>query len=510
VQDAQIVALMAAGDRSGLAAAYDAYADRLYDYARSLLRSADPDAAADVTQDTFLIAFAKVGDLRDPERLRPWLYAITRNECLRVLRQSRRTEALEPADLETATPEAVEGGTPDMSTNIVTADLRELVHAAADGLSPKDREVFDLGMRHDLSAPEVAAALGVSANSAHALLSRVRAQFERALGAFVVARNSACTDLDAILKGWDGTFDALWRKRIARHVDSCLTCAGIQERELSPAALLAVAPLAVAPVAVRSRLFDDGFDLVSASRAAMARSGLYDESGFPVEPLGDVFELEPGLHREGPERRRRAAAWLLVAAVAALLVILGMTRWLPESAPVAQAEPTLPTQSVDYSVAPTQTLITAPAPTSPKPTRTRTAEPSPTETPTVLPTATYTPPVVVPTPTPTPSPTRTPRPTPTPTATPTPGTLTVSPTTVVVKRGTSQRVTLTAVGGPVASITVSESSEYVTVFLDKTSLKAGGQTYAEIAVDPNAPRSSFTVIVTFNPGAATVTVVTAT
>ncbi|HET7736730.1 MAG TPA: RNA polymerase sigma factor [Nocardioidaceae bacterium] len=505
MQDAQIVALMAAGDRAGLAAAYDAYADRLYDYARSLLRSADPDAAADVTQDTFLIAYAKVGDLRDPERLRPWLYAITRNECLRVLRQTRRTEALEPADLETATDAALEGGTPDMSTNIVTADLQELVHAAADGLSPKDREVFDLGMRHDLSASEVAAALGVSANSAHALLSRVRAQFERALGAFVVARNSACTDLDALLKGWDGTFDALWRKRIARHVDSCLTCAGIQERELSPAALLAVAPLAVAPVAVRSRLFDDELDLVSASRAALARGGLYDESGFPVEPLGDVLELEPGVHREGPERRRRTAAWLFVAAVAALLVILGMTRWLPDSAPVAQADPTLPTQSVDYSVAPTQTLITA-AP-QPRPTPTRTKEPSPTETPTVLPSATYTPPVVVPTPTPTPTPapTRTPRPSPT--ATPTPGTLTANPVRLSVARGGTATVLLTAVGGPVKNIKVTDTADNAYVLIDpgKASLAEGESTVITINIaDVRETVNSFQIFV--SPGGLTITV----
>ena len=41
---------------------------------------------ADAVQDTFLVATAKVRNLRDPGKLRSWLYAVARNECLRRLR----------------------------------------------------------------------------------------------------------------------------------------------------------------------------------------------------------------------------------------------------------------------------------------------------------------------------------------------------------------------------------------------------------------------------------------
>lgn len=70
MRDPDIVALLADGDPRGLEAAYAAYADRIHDYARGRLRSSSPDTAADVTHDTFLIAFAKAADLRDRERLR--------------------------------------------------------------------------------------------------------------------------------------------------------------------------------------------------------------------------------------------------------------------------------------------------------------------------------------------------------------------------------------------------------------------------------------------------------
>ena len=70
-----------AGDRGAFAAIYDRYADRLHDFCWSVLR--DRDEAADATQDAFLVAAERLGQLRDPERLRPWLYAVARSQALR-------------------------------------------------------------------------------------------------------------------------------------------------------------------------------------------------------------------------------------------------------------------------------------------------------------------------------------------------------------------------------------------------------------------------------------------
>ena len=82
--DREIVAAIVAGDPAGLAAAYDRYAPSLYAYCQSLLT--EPADAADAVQDTFIIAAAKLSALRDQDRLRPWLYAVARNECYRRLR----------------------------------------------------------------------------------------------------------------------------------------------------------------------------------------------------------------------------------------------------------------------------------------------------------------------------------------------------------------------------------------------------------------------------------------
>ncbi|MDQ3152053.1 MAG: RNA polymerase sigma factor [Actinomycetota bacterium] len=82
--DAQLVAGVLVGDRDAFAAVYDRYGDRLYDFCYSLLRHREE--AADAVADTFVLFAERLRRLRDPTRLRPWLYAIARSEGLRRLK----------------------------------------------------------------------------------------------------------------------------------------------------------------------------------------------------------------------------------------------------------------------------------------------------------------------------------------------------------------------------------------------------------------------------------------
>ncbi|MGH4005756.1 MAG: RNA polymerase sigma factor, partial [Pseudonocardiaceae bacterium] len=127
MDDRQIVAAMRAQNASGWAAAYDTYAERLHAYSWSILR--DHDAAADAVHDAFLIAGQRICDLRDPERLRPWLYAIVRRECLRQLRtRSRNVELIEA--------EQVPDESVDLDAGLRAEQYRELIWTAAAGLNP--------------------------------------------------------------------------------------------------------------------------------------------------------------------------------------------------------------------------------------------------------------------------------------------------------------------------------------------------------------------------------------
>jgi RNA polymerase sigma factor (sigma-70 family) len=285
MEDPEVVAAIVAGDPAGLAEAYDRYAVPLYSYCRSMLR--EPADAADAVQDTFLVATAKLRGLRDHGKLRPWLYAVARNECLRRRRAGHALFALEDAaDVPTETAE--------IGTAAEQADLRDLVRAAIDGLNPGEREVIELSLGHELDSDELASALGVSRNHAHAMLSRARSQLERSLGALIVARTGrkACADLDAMLAGWDGQLTVLMRKRISRHIEQCEVCGERKRRELSSALFAGVLPLVALFPGFREhllRVLADRTPAGLAHRFSVAnRAGPFGPTGFPkpVHPLG--------------------------------------------------------------------------------------------------------------------------------------------------------------------------------------------------------------------------------
>jgi RNA polymerase sigma factor (sigma-70 family) len=278
VQDGEIVAAIVAGDHAGLAAAYDNYAPGLYAYCRTLL--SEPADAADAVQDTYVIVAAKLDGLRDPDRLRPWLYAVARNECFRRLRARGLSAPLDVA-VEVTSDE------PGVALGPEREELRDLVVDALSGLNPSDREVIELNLRHVLDGDDLADALGVSRNHAHALASRARGQFEGSLGALLVARTGRdhCEALDGILAGWDGELTSLLRKRVNRHIERCEVCGSRERSELSPAMLLSMLPIVALPAGLREqvlRLVDDVSPVAAGYRDLVARRAEpFDRSGFP-------------------------------------------------------------------------------------------------------------------------------------------------------------------------------------------------------------------------------------
>ena len=273
--DADLVRGSIAGDRAAFAQIYDRYADRLYDFCVGMLR--ERDGAADCVQDTFCLAATRLPQLREPDKLRPWLYSIARNEALRRLRDQRRET---PTD-ELPDIESDESG-PD--TLAAHTELADLIAEAAGGLSERDRTVFDLAFRHGLDGPDLAEALAVTHSNANTLVHRLKGTIERSLGALLVARRARsrpgdCAELDAIIANWDGHFTMLMRKRIARHIESCPNCDDERRRLVSPAALLGAAPVFIpAPKWLRDKTLGE-IRLVSHNSAMESRSDITGRRG---------------------------------------------------------------------------------------------------------------------------------------------------------------------------------------------------------------------------------------
>jgi RNA polymerase sigma factor (sigma-70 family) len=484
MRDAEMVEAILAGQTDGLAAAYDQYAPALYAYCSTLL--GEPADAADAVQDTFIIAAGRLGGLRDPGRLRPWLYAVARNECRRRIRSRALSAPLDEAGEMT-------DDTVDLGTDAEQLELRALVGAALAGLNPGDREVIELNLRHELAGQDLADALGVSLNQAHALASRARTQFETSLGALLVARTGqeSCPELAALLSGWDGQLNVLLRKRINRHIGRCELCGERRRRELSPAMLLGMLPVALLSAGLRDQLFNlvgDVDPVSSAYRAGVInRAGPFGPSGFP-KPLDPPHAAHGLVSRAVTVGTGVAAAAVISAGI--LYAPHGLRPHAPHSpGPVAvgpSAAPGVTPSGQSGAVGPTAPAgASAPAPLGTIPLVSGAAA-----TASAVPISPSSPPAGSSLTSPSPGPGV--------------GALVASTTVVTLKLNVTGSFTLTAQGGPVSGIQVHNPDPLdLTIILGKGSLAAGQTTTVKVTM-VNLLVSSRTL--TVSPSGLTITV----
>jgi RNA polymerase sigma factor (sigma-70 family) len=317
--DATLATAAARGDRVAFAAIYNRYADRLHDFCVGMLR--DRHDGADCVQEVFVIAATRLGRLREPDRLKSWLYAIARNEALARIRARRRER---PSD---ELPEAA-SAEPDLPTLAARSELADLISDACGGLSDRDQLVLELAYRQGLDGPELADALGVSHKNANTLVERLRATVARSLGALLVCRRvrsdpALCPELAALIEHWDGNFTVLMRKRAARHIEDCPNCAVERERMVTPTALLAGIPALIpAPAWLRDHTLNQSAAMLTPPHSPQtvgdAPSSSHDQaSWWPPRDL-DTADLRPWFVRHHMPVIGGAAV-LVAAATAAVL-----------------------------------------------------------------------------------------------------------------------------------------------------------------------------------------------
>jgi len=498
---------------------------------------ADPADAADVVQDTLLITAARLDGVREPERLRAWMYAVARNECLRILRASKATAP--PAEAPDVTCRAGRGGGKGSrgGDQAERPGLHTLIDDAVKGLNPAAREAIELQLRQGLEPDEVAAVLGVSRNHAHSLLSRARDQLQSCLGVLLVGRagRGDCRDLDGLLAGWDGQLTPRVRRRVHRHIERCGVCTARRAFELRPAMLLGLSPGAAIvaaaaeslrlaagpPAALRARtlaLASGGGHSAAAHRAAvLGRTGPFGRLGFPRPRRTPEFGPHGGAPGAWLHSGRGQAAMAVGAVLAVAVTTAGLALGGGNGRAMLGGKPPLSASAASSGAAtgpgtsgpaasrppgkaanPASSAATTPAPaTAGSPTGSAPASTPPTTAPA----------------TPTASPTRTPSrsPAPSPSSSPSPslspGTLQVSPPggQLTVPAGGGTTITLTARGGPVGwSITVSAGNGHVAVLPSGGTLRPGASATVTISASRSADGRELIV----KPGGAVFTLVT--
>lgn len=180
------------GDPQALAALFEAYADRIYRLALSLLH--DPSAAEDIVQETFVSAITHLDRFEGRSSLGTWLYRVGYNASLDWLRR-RKDEPLppdEPGDESDAVPlprSLVEWTlTPEsrQAEGEMAAELDRAIGELSEGL----RLVFLLRDVDELSTQETAEALGLTEGAVKVRLHRARLALREKLSDYFAERTS--------------------------------------------------------------------------------------------------------------------------------------------------------------------------------------------------------------------------------------------------------------------------------------------------------------------------------
>ena len=172
----------------------DARFHRLYGaHGRAILayairRSPEPQDAADVLAETFLIAWRRLDDIPEGETAKLWLYGVARRVLANQQRGERRRDRLAER-LYRELPAAVAAAS--------AADARrdDGVLEALSALDRDDREILLLAGWEELDPVEIATVLGISRVAARSRLHRARARLRARLAADCAAPEPATSSI---------------------------------------------------------------------------------------------------------------------------------------------------------------------------------------------------------------------------------------------------------------------------------------------------------------------------
>ena len=143
-----------------------AYQGRLYQYVRTVMpRSQEID---DVLQETFLVMWQKFDESCPAEGFYPWACRIAHLKVLKAFaRRGREAPGLSQQVLEQITAD-------ETTESEFLADIKPILQACLDKLSPSDRELIEWRYEPDMRVDAIAAKLGRPVNSVSKSLGRIR------------------------------------------------------------------------------------------------------------------------------------------------------------------------------------------------------------------------------------------------------------------------------------------------------------------------------------------------
>lgn len=171
----------------------DHFRAKIYHY--SLMMCGQREDAEEVAQDTLLKVFSNFSQLRDPERVRPWVFRVAKNECF----MKRRRSVFAPAhelSLDELMP-SNDGGKLQIADwsrlpddEVLRKELHATLSEAIRSLPENYRSVLLLRDVEELSTRETADVLGISEDAVKQTLHRARLAVRKTIDGRLIGRQS--------------------------------------------------------------------------------------------------------------------------------------------------------------------------------------------------------------------------------------------------------------------------------------------------------------------------------
>jgi RNA polymerase sigma-70 factor (ECF subfamily) len=150
---------------------------------RNVKRLGVPEALVDdAVQEVFLAVHRGLGEFEGRSALRTWLFGILANVASHYRRTIRRKSAEGHLGVEAVEADAIPDETvDDPHDQMAKLEGVRLLHRLLDELDDEKRAALVLSELEQMSAPEIAEALGVNVNTVYARIRAARQQFNQAV-----------------------------------------------------------------------------------------------------------------------------------------------------------------------------------------------------------------------------------------------------------------------------------------------------------------------------------------
>ncbi|SDB89401.1 RNA polymerase sigma factor [Williamwhitmania taraxaci] len=134
--------------------------------------------AEDIAQDVFLEAYRSLATFRNDSKIATWLYRITVNRSLNLLKKRKRSAFIQSFDQlfsKTAKDaEQINDPTPTSQEALEEVQKLDLLHTTVDTLPENQRIAFTLSKYEELSYAEIAEVMHTTVSSVESLIFRAR------------------------------------------------------------------------------------------------------------------------------------------------------------------------------------------------------------------------------------------------------------------------------------------------------------------------------------------------